>query len=61
MNCSSQEVRRILAQHDRIVLTAHVSPDGDAIGSLLAMQEWLEGLGKEVAWARRLSWPWTTT
>lgn len=48
MNCSSQEVRRILEQHDRIVLTAHVSPDGDAIGSLLAMQEWLEGLGKEV-------------
>ena len=48
MNCSSQEVRRILEQHDRILLTAHVSPDGDAVGSLLAMQEWLEGLGKQV-------------
>lgn len=46
MKCSPQEVRRILMQHDNILLTAHVSPDGDAIGSLLALQEWLEGLGR---------------
>ena len=48
MNCSPQEIRCILEQHDCIMLTAHVSPDGDAIGSLLALQEWLECLGKRV-------------
>ena len=48
MNCSSQEVRRILEQHDRILLTAHDSPDGEAEGSLMAMQEWLEGLGQDL-------------
>jgi phosphoesterase RecJ-like protein len=30
------------------MLTAHVSPDGDAIGSLLAMYHWLKGQGKQV-------------
>lgn len=34
------------AQH--ILLIAHVSPDGDAIGSLLGLGWALEGLGKEV-------------
>lgn len=46
MKCSSQEIRRVLMQYDHILLTAHVSPDGDAIGSLLALQEWLERSGK---------------
>jgi phosphoesterase RecJ-like protein len=30
------------------MLTAHVSPDGDAIGSLLAMYHWLKEQGKQV-------------
>ena len=32
----------------RIVLACHVNPDGDAIGSVLAMSEFLSGFGHEV-------------
>ncbi len=33
--------------HDRFVLTTHENPDGDALGSLLAMQLGLVQLGKD--------------
>lgn len=33
--------------HRRILLCGHVRPDGDCMGSLLAMYEYLERLGKE--------------
>lgn len=39
-------VREITARH-RFLLTTHIHPDGDAIGSLLAMGFLLEHLGKE--------------
>lgn len=42
---------RLLAlvhQHDRFLLSTHTRPDGDAIGSELAMGRFLEKLGKEV-------------
>src|SRR5262249_56448528 len=32
---------------DRFLLTTHENPDGDALGSLLAMQRVLEALGKD--------------
>ena len=32
----------------RFVLACHVNPDGDAIGSVLAMAEFLKGKGHEV-------------
>jgi len=32
----------------RIILTAHVKPDGDALGSLAAMRRWLKAEGKRV-------------
>ncbi len=38
----------LLRRHDRFVLTTHTRPDGDAIGSELAMGRFLEKLGKEV-------------
>lgn len=48
MNSSIQEIRRVLELYDHIVVTAHVSPDGDAIGSTLALYGWLRSLQKEV-------------
>ena len=33
---------------EKIILTAHRDPDGDAIGSVLAMQEVLQNIGKDV-------------
>jgi bifunctional oligoribonuclease and PAP phosphatase NrnA len=38
----------IVRTHERFVLTTHVRPDGDAVGSELAMAGILEGLGKDV-------------
>jgi len=38
-----------LLAHRRFVLTTHVNPDGDAIGSELALAAWLSDRGKDVA------------
>ncbi|MCD4728723.1 MAG: bifunctional oligoribonuclease/PAP phosphatase NrnA, partial [Pirellulales bacterium] len=38
----------IVRSHERFVLTTHVRPDGDALGSELAMLAILESLGKDV-------------
>jgi len=40
------DVARVIKQHQSFLLTAHVRPDGDAIGSLLALYWALRGLGK---------------
>lgn len=37
-----------LERHGKFVLTTHVNPDGDAIGSEVAMARWLRGRGKQV-------------
>jgi phosphoesterase RecJ-like protein len=36
-----------IRQADKLLLTTHENPDGDALGSLLAMHEILRGLGKD--------------
>jgi bifunctional oligoribonuclease and PAP phosphatase NrnA len=41
------KVADLLAAHQRFVLTAHVNPDGDALGSELALARYLALLGKE--------------
>src|SRR5258708_16444470 len=41
-------LREIIASKNRFVLTTHVRPDADAIGSEIAMAGLLEQLGKEV-------------
>jgi len=38
-----------LLAHKRFVLTTHVNPDGDALGSELALASWLRGHDKDVA------------
>ncbi|MDO4956660.1 MAG: DHH family phosphoesterase [Bacteroidales bacterium] len=49
---SSQQKEQIqlwLDKCQRFVLCAHVSPDGDAVGSTLGMAGWLRALGKEAS------------
>jgi bifunctional oligoribonuclease and PAP phosphatase NrnA len=41
------EALRILRTYDKFLLTTHERPDGDAIGSLAAMQQVLAALGKD--------------
>ena len=43
-----KELKRLLEQSTNIVITCHVSPDGDAIGSSLAMYHVLSAIGKNV-------------
>ena len=48
---SRNDVSRLCSLKDaaeRIVITAHTRPDGDAIGSCLALAHCLRGAGKEV-------------
>jgi phosphoesterase RecJ-like protein len=38
----------VLRDHERFVLSTHVNPDGDGLGSEVALGLWLRGLGKDV-------------
>lgn len=46
---SLAEIGRVLREHQRFVVLSHVRPDGDALGSQLALGLSLEQLGKNVA------------
>ena len=43
-----EELRELLSRPKRIVVTSHRNPDGDAIGSSIALQLFLEQYGHEV-------------
>src|SRR6266436_8448989 len=42
------EIGRVLREHQRFAILGHVRPDGDALGSQLALALSLQQLGKEV-------------
>jgi bifunctional oligoribonuclease and PAP phosphatase NrnA len=44
-----QAFRQFLEKHRRFLLTTHVNPDGDGIGSEAATALWLQSMGKSVA------------
>lgn len=44
-----REVISVLKKEKRFLIAAHISPDGDTIGSALALSAALEALGKETA------------
>lgn len=41
------KIKEIITQGQRFLITSHVDPDGDAVGSSLAMAWLLKGLGKD--------------
>jgi len=45
----TQQVITKLQKARRIAITAHISPDGDAIGSVIGLREFLRAIGKEAA------------
>lgn len=47
----------LVGKHRRFLLTTHVRPDGDGLGSMLALAEVLEKIGKEVHMVIGSSWP----
>jgi phosphoesterase RecJ-like protein len=48
VNASYQEIGEIFERHESFVILSHVRPDGDAIGSQLALAFALEAAGKKV-------------
>src|SRR5690606_38050847 len=42
-------IKETLQERKRVVITTHFKPDGDALGSSLAMYHWLKKRGHEVA------------
>jgi phosphoesterase RecJ-like protein len=49
MEKAFEEFRQIVSEHTKFVLTTHVNPDPDAIGSELALGRFLASHGKIVA------------
>jgi phosphoesterase RecJ-like protein len=47
----------VIKQNQRFLLTTHIRPDADGLGSLLALAEALEARGKEVRRIVASSWP----
>ncbi len=47
-NTSFEKIGEIIAENDSFLMISHVSPDGDAIGSILALGHVLESMGKRV-------------
>ncbi|HBX75058.1 MAG: bifunctional oligoribonuclease/PAP phosphatase NrnA [Acidaminococcaceae bacterium] len=47
-NCSLAETAELLKSAQKLVIVSHVSPDGDTLGSSLALMHALRMLGKEV-------------
>lgn len=43
------EILPLIREHDRFFIITHIRPDGDALGSQLALGRFLEKMGKEVA------------
>lgn len=43
-----KELRRLLEECDNIVITSHIAPDGDAVGSSLGLASVLSSIGKKV-------------
>lgn len=45
-----EEIIAVMNQHQRFVILSHIRPDGDAIGSTIALGSTLEAMGKEVTY-----------
>ena len=48
MKISLKETADALRKAKKLVITAHVNPDGDAVGSSLGLMHVLRAMGKEV-------------
>lgn len=49
MESAIEAVLPLFKQYGKFVLTTHVNPDGDGLGSEMALAEWLLGHGREVS------------
>ena len=47
-NSTFEQINQVFQDHQSFLVVSHIRPDGDAIGSILALGHALEGLGKSV-------------
>lgn len=47
MRCNLSQLKEIVSKANNIVVTGHIHPDGDCIGSILAVDSFLKRLGKK--------------
>ena len=43
-----EDIKNLLADKKRIVITTHINPDGDALGSSIGLHSFLDKMGHEV-------------
>jgi bifunctional oligoribonuclease and PAP phosphatase NrnA len=48
LNCELEKTREVVLKHHSFLITTHINPDGDGIGSELALARFLQGIGKKV-------------
>lgn len=48
MNCELEKTREVVLNHQSFLITTHIHPDGDGIGSELALARFLQNMGKHV-------------
>lgn len=48
LNSAIKTILPLFTDHNRFVLSTHVNPDGDGLGSEIALSEWLRSRGKNV-------------
>lgn len=48
LKAAARSAERLFRWAERVVITTHVQPDGDGIGSEIALAHWLTALGKSV-------------
>ena len=49
MNARFSQIAESIENAERILVASHIRPDGDALGSTIAMALWIQELGKTVA------------
>lgn len=49
MEITLRRAARLLAEADRVTITGHIHPDGDSLGSMLALHAFLTAQGKQTA------------
>ncbi len=48
MQCSFKDISKLINKSNHIIITGHLQPDGDCLGSMLALYLYLQDIGKKV-------------
>jgi phosphoesterase RecJ-like protein len=49
LNCELEKTREVILNHQNFLITTHINPDGDGVGSELGLARFLMNIGKRVS------------